>query len=239
MSRKRSDADRPARLLFEGWIAGMGTSSGTRIVLGHWERSPFGPFSDVMIELANGQRVLLAPTGETADFIAGVYVFDTVRVVPVDVSLGAGTWTVRAGSLDLRFSTGRRGPLGLGLRVVPGALARRPAWATLTDFPARLLLTGVRTRGSAGSGRREWYGARDLRPIRAVAATFEGDDLGALTPVDPPVRFGFGSVPRKPAVTRVVTTVARTGRSRRTSRPPPDRPPCAGARPYWPCACPP
>ncbi|UUU20156.1 hypothetical protein [Streptomyces sp. DSM 40750] len=214
MSRRRGDADRPARLFFEGWIAGMGTSSGTRIVLGHWERSPFGRFSDVMVERANGQRVLLAPTGETACFIAGTYVFDTVRVVPVDVSLDARTWTVQARPLDLRFTTGRRGPLGVVLRVVPGVLARRAAWGTLTDVPARLLLTGVRTRGSARSGRREWYGARDLRPIGTVSATFEGDDLGELTPVGPPVRFGFGSVPRKPAVTRVVTTVARTGRPR-------------------------
>ena len=38
-------------------------------------------------------------------------------------------------------------------------------------------------------------------------AAFEGRDLGALAPVEPPVRFGFGSVPRRPAVTRVRTTV--------------------------------
>ncbi|MET8944053.1 hypothetical protein ABZX30_10790 [Streptomyces sp. NPDC004542] len=186
----------------------MGTSSGDRIVLGCWPHSPFGPFSDVMLERADGTRLLLAPTRQTADFISSTYSFDTVRVVPVDVRVTDGVWKVTAGPLQLRFTTGRRGLLGLLLRAVPGALARRPAWCALTDLPARALLSGVRTRGSAGAGRREWYGARDLRPIRTVAAVFEGRDLGAAAPVEPPVRFGFGSVPREPALTRVTTTVA-------------------------------
>ena len=43
--------------------------------------------------------------------------------------------------------------------------------------------------------------------MTSLSATFEGRDLGALAPVEPPVRFGFGSVPRRPAVTRVRTTV--------------------------------
>lgn len=186
----------------------MGTSSGTRIVLGHWPRSPFGPFSDVMLERPDGRRLLLAPTREAADFVRGTYTFDTVRLVPVGVDVTGRTWTVTAGPLGLRFTTGRRRLPGLLLCAVPGALARRPAWSALTDLPARLLLPGVRTRGSAGGGRREWYGARGLWPIRAVSATWEGTDLGGAAPVDPPVRFGFGSVPRKPALTRVTTTVA-------------------------------
>ncbi|GAA2458669.1 hypothetical protein [Streptomyces macrosporus] len=193
-------------LRFDGWIAGVGTSSGTRVVVGHWVRSPFGPFSDVMLEEADGRRVLLAPTRQVADFVAGVYRFDRVRVVPTSVHVAGAVWSVAAGPLALRFAVGRRGPLGLLLRCVPGALAARPAWATLTDLPARLL-PGVRTRGSAGAGRREWYGARDLRPVTAAAGSFEGEDLGGLAPVDPPVRFGFGSTPRAPAVVRVVSTV--------------------------------
>ncbi|MDI5904609.1 MULTISPECIES: hypothetical protein [Streptomyces] len=199
---------RGGRLRFDGWIAGLGTASGTRIVLGHWPRSPFGPFSDVMLERPDGERVLLAPTRQTAEFVAATYVFDTVRVVPVRVRVADRTWSVTAGPLDLRFVTGRRRLLGLLLRAVPGVLAGRPGWCTLMSFPARVLLPGVHTRGSARSGRREWYGARDLRPIHAVSAAYEGDDLGAMAPVLPPVRFGFGSVPSRPALTRVTTTVA-------------------------------
>ncbi|MFE0357412.1 hypothetical protein ACFW2I_28440 [Streptomyces nigra] len=198
---------RSRRLRFDGWIAGLGTTSGVRIVVGHWPRSPFGPFSDVMLERADGERLLLAPTPETADFIGATYAFDTVRVVPVEVTVAGRVWTVAAEPLRLRFTTGGRSTLGHLLRAVPGALAGRPAWSALTDRPARLLMPGVRTRGSAGGGRREWYGARDLRPVTSLSATFEGRDLGALAPVEPPVRFGFGSVPRRPAVTRVTTTV--------------------------------
>ncbi|WP_424858416.1 hypothetical protein [Streptomyces sp. SAI-170] len=185
----------------------MGCSCGTRIVLGHWQCSPFGPFSDVMIERADGERLLLAPTRRTADFVSGTYTFDAVHVVPVRVRIEGDTWTVAAGPLALRFTVGRRGALGLLLRAVPGAVASRPAWGALTYWPARLLPGGVRTRGSAGAGRREVYAVRDLRPVTAVSAVLDGRDLGGRAPVEPPVRFGFGSVPRAPAVVRVTTTV--------------------------------
>ncbi|CAM5475301.1 hypothetical protein SSPIM334S_01580 [Streptomyces spiroverticillatus] len=195
------------RLRFDGWIAGMGTSGGTRIVLGHWPRSPFGPLSDVMLERPDGERLLLAPTAETAEFIRRTYTYDTVRVTPVRVSVEDGAWAVSAGPLDVRFRTGRRGPLGRVLRAVPGPVAAHPAWCAVTDLSVRFLLPGVRTRGSAGGGRREWYGARDLHPVTGLSGTYEGADLGTLAPVDPPVRFGFGSVPRDPALTRITTTI--------------------------------
>lgn len=193
------------RLRFEGWIAGIGTTSGTRVVLGHWARSPFGTFSDVMLERPDGHRLLLAPSRRTADFIADTYVFDEVRVVPVDVSVADGTWTVLAGPLELRFTTGRRSAVGLLLRAAPRPLSARPAWAAAVGLPA--LLLGVRTRGSAGAGRREWYGAHDLHLIASATATYGGEPLGRLARVDPPVRFGFGSTPRTPCLVRVTTTV--------------------------------
>lgn len=197
---------RGARLQFDGWIAGIGTASGTRIVLGHWTQSPFGPFSDVMLERANGERLLLAPTRSIGDFIAGTYSFDHMQVVPVTVGVEPGFWTVEAGSLELHFTVGRRGLLGLLLCGVPSSLAARPSWVACVDLPARLL-PGVRTRGNAGHARRQWYGALDLWPVTTTTAAFEGHRLGPLAPVDPPVRFGFGSVPRRPALVRVTTTV--------------------------------
>lgn len=215
---RRRAADRPvpqepgrsADLRFDGWITGIGTASGTRLVLGHWPRTPFGSFSDVMVERADGHRTLLAPTRQVADFIAGTYSFDEVRIVPVGVRIAGERWTVTAGPLlDLCFMVGRRGVLGTLIRLA-APVASRPACAVLTDPVARLLM-GVRTRGSAGGGRYEWYGARDLHRLTAATATFEGRDLGRLAPVDPPVRFGFGSTPRTPCQVRVTTTV-RTAR---------------------------
>jgi hypothetical protein len=70
-----------------------------------------------------------------------------------------------------------------------------------------VVLRGVRTRGSAGNGRREWYGATDAHEITAASGTFDGVDLGRLAPVTPPPRFGFSSTPPRPSVTTVVTTV--------------------------------
>ncbi|PZH14571.1 hypothetical protein C1I97_10525 [Streptomyces sp. NTH33] len=195
-----------ARWVFDGHIAGIGTASGTRLVLGCWAHSPFGPFADVMIERCDGHRVLLAPDPRTARFIAATYVFDEVRVEPVRVTAGGDGWTVTSDSLTLRFTTGRRGPLGLALRAVPRGLAVRPRWIEAVGLPARLL-RGVRTCGTAGGGRREWYGARDLRPVRGADAVLEGGDLGPPAPVVPPVRFGFGSTPRRPCLVRVTTLV--------------------------------
>ncbi|MEU7555357.1 hypothetical protein AB0B01_23955 [Streptomyces sp. NPDC044571] len=207
------------RLTFDGWIAAVGTESGTRVVVGHWPCSPLGPFSDVMLERADGRRILLAPTARIAACVADIYHFDEVRTVPVSVRRRDTAWDVAAGPLVLHFTVGGRGALGLALRAVPQALARRPGWAALADVPARLL-PGVRTRGSSRPGCRQWYAARDLRPITGAAASFDGVDLGPLAAVVPPVRFGFGSAPARPALVRVVSTVERT-RARPPRAPPP------------------
>ena len=195
------------RLRFDGWILGAGTASGTRVVVGHWPRSPLGPLSDVMVQRPDGARLLLAPTREAAEFIAATYAFDEVRLVPVVVQRpDPRTWVVTAGPLRLRVTTGCRPPLGRLLRAVPPLLARTPVWVGLLDRPARLL-TGLRTTGSAGNGRTEWYGVQDLHALAVVQARWEGESLGGLAPVDPPVTFGFGSVPPAPSVVRVRTTI--------------------------------
>jgi len=195
------------RLRFDGWILGTGTTSGTRLVLGHWPRSPFGAFSDVMVQRPDGHRVLLAPSAEVAGFVGATYTFDEVQVVPVAVGRpGPRAWTVDAGPLALRVRTGRRPALGWLLRAVPAPVARAPRWVGLVDLPARLT-TGLRTRGSAGNGRTEWYGVQDLHALDAGTATWDGAPLGGLARVDPPVTFGFGSVPAAPGVVRVTTTV--------------------------------
>jgi hypothetical protein len=119
---------------------------------------------------------------------------------------GAG-WQVRSPSLELDLTLGSRTPLGRLLRTVPSRIAESPAWCTVTDPFARVALRGVRTRGTAGGDRREWYGATDTHRVSALRGSFDGTDLGRLADVDPPCRFGFSSTPRRPSVTTVVTTV--------------------------------
>lgn len=192
---------------FRGQIAGVGSASGTRVVVGHWTGTPLGRFADAMVETAAGHRVLLAPHEDARDFIAATYSFDEIRLEPFTVTETATGWAVRSDSLHLDLTTGRRTALGWALRAVPGRLAESPAWCTLTDPVARVVLRGVRTRGTAGGSRREFYGATDTRAVTAIEGRFDGAALGALAPVDPPCRFGFSSTPRRPSVTRVVTTV--------------------------------
>lgn len=208
---------RGRHLSFTGRIAGVGTTSGVRVVVGRWEDSPLGAFADAMVEDAAGHRLLLAPTEAVADLVATTYRFDEVRVVDVDVAAGVGatggpgTWTVAAGPLALRLDVGGRTPLGWALRAVPAPLARDPRWTLVTDPVARLVLRGVRTRGSAGSGRREYYAATDLHAVTSASGRLGGLPLGDLAPVHPPPRFGFGSTPSRPGVTTLTTTVVLPG----------------------------
>jgi hypothetical protein len=196
------------RQRFRGSIAGIGSTSGTRVVVGRWLDTPLGPFADAMVETAAGHRVLLAPHHDAAEFIRSTYTFDEVRIERFAVT---DPWQVRSPSLVLDLTVGRRTALGVALRSVPGAVARSPAWCTLTDPVARVALRGVRTRGTAGNHRREWYGATDMRRVVAMSGSFDGADLGRLAEVDPPCRFGFSSTPRAPSVTDVVTTVDVAG----------------------------
>ena len=196
---------------FDGSIAGLGSTSGVRVVVGQWQRSPLGAFADVMLAEPDGTRVLLAPDEHVAEFVSTTYRFDRVQIGPVDVEIERASdhpsWHVVAPGLEITFDVGRRPALGWLLGLVPEQLATAPVWARLTDPVARVVLRGVRTRGSAGNGRREFYGATDLHRVRALRGTWQGTGLGALAPVSPDPGFGFGSTPRRPSVTRIVTTV--------------------------------
>lgn len=194
-----------ARRRFEGRIAGVGSASGVRVVVGWWHESPFGRFADAMIERGDGHRILLAPTQEVADLVSGTYVFDEVRIEPVTVearrgasqpapggkgwptraenssegpSAAGATWMVESPSLQLTLRVGDRTGVGHLLRLVPRPVATSPAWATAIDPVARLVMRGVRTRGVAREGRREYYGAVDAHAVMAVSGRLDGTPSG-------------------------------------------------------------
>jgi hypothetical protein len=195
---------------FDGWIGGLGTAAGLRLVVGYWPDSPLGAFTDVMLEQADGHRVLLAPSQEVADFVATTYTFDEVRLEPVEMHVENKTAELRAVDLTATIHLGRRTPLGYLLRAVPTRLATSPRWIATIDAIARRVLPGVRTVGSAGRGRTEYYGARDLHRIVDATVHVGGEHQGPMTDVDPPVRFGFGSTPTTPSWVRITTLVAST-----------------------------
>lgn len=199
------------RWRFVGEIAGSGSSSGIRVVVGRWTESPFGAFADVMLEQPDGHRVLLVADGPAADFVADNYRFDEVCITDVEEHVRAGRWRVRAGELRLDLVVGGRPLLGWSLRLVPRQVASAPWFAALVDPLAAQLLAGVRTRGRSRTGARQWYAARDLRRIVALSGSWRGADLGVLAPVVPPVRFGFASAPERPALTSVTTSLEPPG----------------------------
>lgn len=195
------------RWQFTGHIAGAGTTGGTRLVLGAWDESPHGAFADVMVEHPDGRRELLAPDEWVAEFVSSTYVFDDVRQVPVDVTVDGPHWRVSAGPLHWAFTVGRRALWGHLLRAVPPRLGRTLTVARLSDRVARVVMPGVRTLGTAGNDRLEWYSARDLHRIAASTASWDGRELGTLTDMTPPPRFGFSSTPREPMLTTLTSTV--------------------------------
>lgn len=194
------------RVRFQGQIAGIGSSSGTRVVVGHWLDTPLGSFSDAMIERADGHRVLLAPHPDVARFVAATYEFEEIRIEPLDVLADDRSWQVRSPSLTLDLVLGETTAIGRVLAAVPRPVARAPWWCAAVDPIARLVLDGVRTRGSTRD-RREWYGATGNRAVVDMGGSFDGVDLGSLAQVEPPPRFGFSSTPLRPSVTDVATTI--------------------------------
>lgn len=194
---------------FTGEILGVGTGEGTRVVVGSWAQSPYGRFADVMVERADGHRVLFAPTRAVAEYVASTYSFDEVRVVPVSVERQEHRLSIAAGPLSATVGVGRRTWIGRALHLLPDAITARTWFCRLCDPIARKLLPGVRTHGTAGDGRYEFYGAHDVHAVTSLTASWDGCPLGELSPVSPPPRFGFGSTPSAPALTRLTTTVQR------------------------------
>lgn len=196
---------------FTGRILGAGSTSGLRLVIGDWASSPLGSFTDVMVATPEDRRLLLAPTAEVADYVASTYTFDEVAVVPVELAIRGGRWRLVVGELECELRLGARTAVGRMLRAVPDPIERSRAFAAIADPIARRIFPGVRTRGSAGGGRREYYGAHDQHRVIGLAGTWRGQPLGELAPVTPPPRFGFSSTPVEPCLTRVTTTIVGAG----------------------------
>jgi hypothetical protein len=160
-----------------------------------------------MVEDATGVRTLLAPSAEIAEFVSQTYTFDRIELGEVASEIDADGFTLSAPGLQLSARLGGPAPFDWLLRTVPGRLAASPTWLRLIDPLAARLVRGVRTAGTAGQGRREYYGVRRTQLITSATGTFNGVDLAGLAPLLPPVRFGFSSAPPTPQLVDVTTTI--------------------------------
>jgi hypothetical protein len=195
------------RLVFTGTIAGLGTTSGVRLVIGTWRESPLGAFADVMVEDAEGTRTLLAPSAEVAEFVSETYTFDRIELGPVVSTIDADGFTLTAPGLEVTATLGGPAPFDWLLRLVPAPLSAAPLWLRAINPVASRLVPGVQTAGTAGRDRREYYGVRRTRLIASVRGRFSDADLGGLAPLEPAVRFGFSSAPPTPQLVSVTTTI--------------------------------
>jgi hypothetical protein len=190
-ARRVSGTPRPRRFELRGRILGCGFAAGDRLVVGMWDRSPIGPFADVMWAEADGTRVLYADE-RAASFITAVYGFDRVVHGSVAAAWRPPVLEVAAGEWTLSFTTGRGVPMPW-----------RPAWVSRhVEAPIARRLLGVETYGVSPTGVREWYRAR--RWHRVLGATAEGPRaLGAIGALTPRCGFGFSEPPSVPSLTEV------------------------------------
>lgn len=183
-----------------GTISAVGAASGDRIVVGAWHRSPVGAFADVMWVGPDDTRVLLAPDERAAAYVAGIYAFDRIEVVPFCWAATPATLALRAGpvAVDLQARGGRRLP-------VP-----RPWWLTRwVEGPIARRRMGVEVYGTSPLGIEEWYQARAWRWVHDGRLSIGGEDRGPLGPALPALRVGFSEPPPRPSITDLVVRIRR------------------------------
>lgn len=192
-----------ARERVQGTISSIGFDSGHRFVVGCWDESPIGRLVDVMWATPADHRILLAPHDEAADFVTSIYTFDEVRVGHLSVRSDGRETRVDGGDhhgLELAMRGGRR-------RAIP---FRRPLAVTRwIERPIARALMGVETYGTSPTGSVEWYQASGWRWVEEAEGTLDGNDLGAMAPLWPPVGVGFSEPPRRPSIVSVAVTIER------------------------------
>lgn len=201
---------------FAGCISAAGFASGDAVVVGAWASSPLGPLVDVMWVRPDGRRILLAPRTDAAAYIAALYAFDEVHVVPVTGGWDGAAMAVEAGPARVRIVAGPRDFRSWLFALRPAALLRRPAWVRLEEVLARPVVgrliggaAGVRAAGIAPGGQREYYGARDYRPAVGATLSINGRHAGAMRDLPDDLGIGLSSFPTRPAVVHVITTIER------------------------------
>src|SRR5688572_17817614 len=96
---------RREREVFTGWMAGLGTDRGHRLVVGHWPSSPYGVVTEVLAQEPPATAPC-TPHPQLAAFLGAAYHFDAVEVVPCSARRARRCWTVQAGPLQLSFTSG-------------------------------------------------------------------------------------------------------------------------------------
>lgn len=176
--------------VFTGRITSTGFSTGDRIVIGDWRKSPLGSFTNVMWAKPDGTRILLSPSEMHADYVSELYSFEDVKVVEISVEREKRGVSIEGGGLSIKIEWGVPFPIPFW----------RPLWF-IASFEALFgrILFGTKTHGMTRNGRREWYSVRSLSRILKAEANFEGRALGEKKEFEIDACFGFSEPPSMPA----------------------------------------
>lgn len=188
------------REVFRGRIFSSSFERGDRVVIGAWDDSPLGGFTNIMWADPNGNRTLLSPSEKHAEYVSSLYSFEEIRIVPVDVKIDGKSISVKADDFSVYMSWGFRFPLPFP----------RPLWfiSSVENFFAKTLF-GTRTHGIANNGSEEWYSIRSISWLKGASAIVSGDNLGAMSSRTESSCFGFSEPPRRPAAVSLSSIIEK------------------------------
>ena len=176
--------------VFKGRISSCAFSSGDRIVVGDWYDSPLGRFSDVMWARPDGKRTLIASSKKVVEYLNSIYSFEETIITDLDIILKDNEMLLKSEKLVLNFKwdKGWKIPFKRSLFFI----------AAVEGIFARILF-GTKTHGRTKNGRKEWYAIDRVSKITTASASIDGQDLGVMTPMLKPCKFGFSEAPKKPS----------------------------------------
>lgn len=184
--------------IFKGRITSSGFESGDRIVVGAWNESPFGKFTDIMWAEKDGTRKLIAPTKEVADYVDAMYSFDEIIIQEIEVTEVNRSLSVVCDSMKLDFEWNRGWPI---------PFKRSLFFIATVELLFAKIFFGTQTHGVTKNQRKEWYAIDRVSKLTKASATIDGTNAGELRPLSEPCKFGFSEAPKKPSSCEVRTHI--------------------------------
>ena len=176
-------------MIFRGRISSSGFESGDSLVIGDWEESPLGQFTNIMWSKPDGSRVLLSPSPEHADFVSSLYDFDSIIITNIAVNRKRKNISIETDYLNVSMSWGMKIPIPFP----------RPLWfiASLENLFGKTIF-GSNTYGIARDGSREWYSIRGISRVFHAQANTPDSKFGKIGKTSFSKPFGFSSPPKIP-----------------------------------------
>ncbi len=175
--------------IFEGRISSCGFSSGDRFVIGDWQKSPYGAFTNIMWAKSDGTRILIAQKQNIAEYVSSIYNFEEIIIEEFIIERKVKGIKIQAGLLEIEMNW------NTGI-IIP---FRRPKWfiATVELFFAKLFF-GTKTYGKTKNNLKEWYCINRICKINKAKAIYNNVDLDKMTDFNTNTCFGFSEPPKKP-----------------------------------------